>query len=102
MGAAFASLADRLRQFLAVAPVIQFYRVSDEYGEFSNFAPFPITLLGKVWPTSEHFFQAQKFAGTEHAEAIRQTPSPTIAARRGRDRKKPLRPDWEVVKDDVM
>jgi ribA/ribD-fused uncharacterized protein len=82
--------------------VIQFYRVSDEYGELSNFAPFPIALLGKVWPTSEHFFQAQKFAGTEHAEDIRQTPSPTIAARMGRDRKKPLRPDWEVVKDDIM
>jgi ribA/ribD-fused uncharacterized protein len=82
--------------------VIQFYSVSDEYGEFSNFAPFPITLRGKVWPTSEHFFQAQKFAGTKHAEAIRQTRSPMIAARMGRDRKKPLRRDWEAVKDDVM
>src|SRR5262249_15289615 len=30
--------------------VINFYRVSDEYGEFSNFAAFPITLGGKVWP----------------------------------------------------
>src|SRR5919204_2028438 len=83
-------------------PVIQFYSVSDEYGAFSNFAPFPITLRGKVWPTSEHYFQAQKFAGTEHAEAIRKTRSPMIAARMGRDRKKPLRRDWEAVKDDVM
>jgi ribA/ribD-fused uncharacterized protein len=82
--------------------VIQFYRVSDEYGEVSNFAAFPITLQGKVWPTSEHYFQAQKFAGTEHAEAIRRTRSPMIAARMGRDRKKPLRADWEAVKDDIM
>lgn len=82
--------------------VIQFYRVSDEYGEFSNFAAFPIKLQGKVWLTSEHYFQAQKFAGTEHAEAIRQTRSPMIAARMGRDRKKPLRRDWEAVKDDIM
>jgi N-glycosidase YbiA len=82
--------------------VIQFYSVSAEYGEFSNFAAFPITLKGKVWPTSEHYFQAQKFAGTAHAEAIRKTRSPMIAARMGRDRKKPLRRDWESVKDDIM
>jgi ribA/ribD-fused uncharacterized protein len=82
--------------------VIQFYRVSDEYGEFSNFAAFPISLDGKVWPTSEHYFQAQKFAGTEHAEAIRKTRSPMITARMGRDRKKPMRRDWEAVKDEIM
>lgn len=82
--------------------VIQFYRVSDEYGEFSNFAAFPIKLQDKVWPSSEHYFQAQKFAGTGHAEAIRKTRSPMIAARMGRDRKKPLRRDWEAVKDNVM
>jgi ribA/ribD-fused uncharacterized protein len=82
--------------------VINFYSVSEVYGEFSNFAPFPVTLRGKVWPTSEHYFQAQKFAGTEHAEAIRKTRSPMIAARMGRDRKKPLRRDWEAVKDNIM
>lgn len=82
--------------------VIHFYRVSDEHGHFSNFARYPIRLNGKLWPTSEHFFQAQKFAGTEHEEAIRQAKSPMIAARMGRDRSKPLRADWEAVKDDVM
>jgi ribA/ribD-fused uncharacterized protein len=82
--------------------VIHFYRVSDAYGEFSNFAAFPIRLRGKVWPTTEHYFQAQKFAGTDHEEAIRQTASPMIAARMGRTRKKPLRRDWEAIKDDVM
>ena len=82
--------------------VINFYTTSDEFGFFSNFAPYPIKLKGKIWPTSEHYFQAQKFAGTEHAEAIRQTRSPMIAARMGRDRKKPVRRDWEAVKEDVM
>lgn len=81
---------------------IHFYHVSDPYGEFSNFAPFPVTLQGKVWPTTEHYFQAQKFAGTAHAEAVRRAPSPMVAARMGRDRKKPLRRDWEAVKDGVM
>lgn len=85
-----------------MAATINFYRRNDEYGDFSNFAPFPITLQGKVWPTSEHYFQAQKFAGTEHEEAIRLEKSPMIAARMGRDRKNPLRADWESVKDEIM
>jgi hypothetical protein len=82
--------------------VIHFYRLDDEYGQFSNFAPFPIKLQGKIWPTSEHYFQAQKFAGTEHEEAIRRAKSPMLAARMGRSRSRPLRPDWETVKDAVM
>ena len=82
--------------------VIKFYKVNEPYGCFSNFAAYPIELDGKVWPTSEHYFQAQKFAGTEFEEEIRLTESPMIAARMGRDRKKPLRPDWERVKDEVM
>ena len=82
--------------------IIRFYRVEEAYGCFSNFAPYPIKLKGKEWPTSEHYFQAQKFAGTEHEEAIRLAKSPMIAARMGRSRKRPLRPDWEEVKDDIM
>ena len=82
--------------------VIHFYREKDAYGCFSNFAAYPITLHGKIWPTTEHYFQAQKFAGTEHEELIRQAPSPSEAARMGRQRSRPLRKDWESVKDDVM
>src|SRR4029078_8845976 len=81
---------------------ILFYRVREPYCEFSNFSPHPIRLKGKVWPTSEHYFQAQKFAGTEHEESVRLAKSPMVAARVGRDRSKPLRADWEAVKDDIM
>lgn len=81
---------------------INFYSVSAEFGEFSNFAAFPIRLKGKTWPTSEHYFQAQKFDDDEHREAIRKSNSPMIAARMGRSRKLPLRRDWESVKDSVM
>lgn len=81
---------------------ILFYRTQDAYGAFSNFSAHPFTLKGKVWPTTEHYFQAQKFPGTEHEEAIRVASSPMIAARMGRARSRPLRPDWEAVKDDVM
>src|SRR4051794_22382217 len=81
---------------------INFYRVSEPYGEFSNFSPHPFELKSQVWPTSEHYFQAQKFPGTDEEEAIRQAKSPMIAARMGRNREWPLRSDWEDVKEDIM
>jgi hypothetical protein len=81
---------------------ILFYRQNDSYGEFSNFSAHPFKLNGRVWPTSEHYFQAQKFAGTEHEEAVRNAKTPSMAAKLGRSRSLPLRTDWETVKDDVM
>ena len=81
---------------------IAFYKVSESYGELSNFAPFPVEIDGTVWPTTEHYFQAQKFPGTPRAEAIRRAVSPMIAARMGRSRQYPLRPDWEQVKNEIM
>jgi ribA/ribD-fused uncharacterized protein len=81
---------------------ILFYRVREPNGEFSNFSAHPIKLKGKTWPTSEHYFQAQKFAGTEYEEEIRRAKSPMMAARMGRSRKRPLRKDWESVKEAIM
>jgi hypothetical protein len=72
------------------------------YGGFSNFSKHGFELDGRFWPTSEHYFQAQKFAGTEHEEAVRQASAPKRAADMGRDRARPLRADWEQVKEDVM
>jgi ribA/ribD-fused uncharacterized protein len=40
--------------------VIRFYSTKADYSCFSNFSPHPIRLKGKLWPTSEHYFQAQK------------------------------------------
>lgn len=81
---------------------IHFYRERDKYGCFSNFSKHPIKINDKIWPTSEHFYQAQKFVGTIHEEEIRLAKTPMIAAKMGRDSKKPLRQDWEKVKDDIM
>ena len=81
---------------------IQFYSVSGEYGCLSNFSPHPVRLKGKTWPTSEHYFQAQKFAGTPDEEEVRLSKSPMVAARMGRSRQRPLRKDWESVKDRIM
>src|ERR1051325_956377 len=81
---------------------IMFYSMSEAYGAFSNFSSHPFVVRGVTWPTSEHYFQAQKFAGTPHEKDIRTASSPMIAARKGRDRKRPLRPDWERVKENIM
>jgi ribA/ribD-fused uncharacterized protein len=82
--------------------VINFYSTTGEYGCFSNFSKHAIHLKGKRWPTTEHYFQAQKFAGTEHEEEVRKCKTAREAASMGRSRKLPLRRDWESVKDRVM
>jgi ribA/ribD-fused uncharacterized protein len=82
--------------------VINFYSTTGEYGCFSNFSRHPITLKKKRWPTSEHYFQAQKFAGEPDEEEVRRAETAGIAAGMGRDRKRPLRRDWEAVKERVM
>ncbi len=81
---------------------ILFYATDKPYGEFSNFSRHPIEIGGLTWPTSEHYFQAQKFAGTPSAEEVRTQPTPMLAAQMGRRRDLPFRPDWDAVKDEVM
>ncbi len=82
--------------------VINFYSTTGEYGCFSNFSRHRLFLKEKMWKTSEHYFQAQKFAGTEFEEKVRLAPTPMESANLGRNRKFPLRKDWETVKDDIM
>ncbi len=82
---------------------IYFYSDREQpYGCFSNFSAHGFVLDDLYWPTSEHYFQAQKFAGTPIAQKIRGLNKPKEAANMGRDRSFPLRSDWESVKDDVM
>jgi N-glycosidase YbiA len=96
------SSANRGDAMAETTGIINFYSVSDEFGEFSNFAPYPFTLNGEWWPTSEHYFQAQKFEDKAYKIEIRTSNSPMLAARMGRDRKQKLRRDWESVKVSVM
>lgn len=81
---------------------IYFYSVADPYGEFSNFAYYPIRLKGKIWPTTEHYFQAQKSKENKLQEKIRRAKTPMLAARMGRNRKMKIRRDWESIKINVM
>jgi ribA/ribD-fused uncharacterized protein len=82
---------------------IRFYSAREQpYGCFSNFSAHPFELDGQWWPTSEHYFQANKFLSPADRDAVRSVTSPMQAARIGRSRSRPMGPDWEQVKDDLM
>jgi len=61
----------------------------------------PIILHELTWPSTEHFFQAQKFEDPSLRERIRKTMDPIEAKRLGRT-SKPLRSNWEEIKIGVM
>jgi N-glycosidase YbiA len=84
--------------------MIHFFDESAAYGFLSNFAACPIYLDGALWPTTEHFYQAMKYAGLDnaYAEAVRCAPSPLLAKQITRDPAHPPRADWDVVRDAVM
>jgi len=93
---------------------IYFYKVNAPYGCFSNFSPHPIHLDDQDWSTVEHYYQSQKFVGTEEEDlirVIRVAKTPEEAAALGRDRQarcqgtyrtSKLRLDWEQVKPQIM
>lgn len=82
--------------------ILDFYSRSKPYGEFSNFALFPIDVDGKLWPTSEHYYQAHKYTDSNLQEWVRKAQTPLEAAKRGRDKSKPKRKDWKEAKDAIM
>lgn len=82
---------------------IKFHSPDDvEYGCFSNFSQHGIHLDDKWWMTTEHYYQAQKFAGTDHCEEVRLSRTPKGAQRMGGERSRPLRSNWDEVIDDIM
>ncbi len=44
---------------------IRFHSTKGDCGWMSDFAYYPIRYAGKTWPITEHYLQAQKFAGTQ-------------------------------------
>jgi GTP cyclohydrolase II len=82
---------------------INFYHSDQPWGDLSNFSKHAIYLKNKIWPTVEHYYQAQKFSGTEHEETIRRSENPTLAKQIARDIPSSIvRPDWSTAKQEVM
>ncbi|EAC3252536.1 NADAR family protein, partial [Listeria monocytogenes] len=82
--------------------VIHFYSENADYGCFSNFSLHPVVIDGVTYPTTEHYFQAQKFIDKKIIKKVINTKKPIDAAKLGRNRDFPLRKGWESMKDEVM
>jgi N-glycosidase YbiA len=84
---------------------IYFYKVDRPYGYFSNFSLHAIELDNQHWPTVEHYYQAQKFVGSEMEyliDKIRSTTTPELAASIGRAPHHFPSNDWPQRKLAVM
>lgn len=83
---------------------IKFYNRDEPYYEFTNFYQAPVVIDDQCWPSTEHYFQAQKFVGTPYLEVIRRFPSAREAFQLSRNPtvSRWRRSDWDAVKDDVM
>jgi N-glycosidase YbiA len=83
---------------------IYFYKADQPYGCFSNFSAHGVELAGRSWPTAEHYYQAQKFLGSDQDlfERIYAAPTPEVAAKLGRSHPQAHRPDWDQIKLLVM
>lgn len=53
---------------------IKFWDHREPHGWLSNFWMAEIVIDGVPWPSAEHYYQAQKHAGTSLTEAIRREP----------------------------
>lgn len=84
---------------------IYFYKVDRPYGYFSNFSLHSIELDNHYWLTAEHYYQAQKFVGSEMEylmDKIRSAATPELAASIGRSPSHCTSDDWPQRKLAVM
>lgn len=79
-----------------------FCRLRDTWGEFSNFFPLGFTVNDIYYKTSEHYYQSKKFEGHPDEQDVIDAKGPEKSAQIGRDTSRPLRKDWDLIKDNVM
>lgn len=77
-----------------------FFWSNQNYHWLSNFEKVEITLDGKVWPSVEHYYQAQKSNDPLMQEEFRNYKS--AAKTKRKSKKLILRPDWDLIKISVM
>ena len=79
-------------------------KLDNEYRGFANFAPSPVVINGKRYPSVEHYVQAMKYPNEPMwQEAIRVAPTPLKAKQLGEQKEgHTLRPDWDAVREGIM
>lgn len=75
-----------------------------EFFVFSNFSSFQVRWSGRLWPTSEHAYQAAHFFETapQLVEDIYNATSAHRAFKIAKSNGDKAREDWEDVKVDIM
>ena len=88
----------------SVMKEIRFYRASEKpYGVFSNLYRRPIKFEGRIYPTSEHAYQAGKARKEEVREWLMAAPSPALLAMAAHGLYQwDIAPDWSRIKFDRM
>lgn len=82
---------------------IYFYNnVPKTYYEFTNFYGSPVTIDGKVWPTTEHYYQAMKFKDTNLQDKIRAMKRPSEVFDFAKTNRGNVRSNWQSVNLDFM
>jgi ribA/ribD-fused uncharacterized protein len=79
---------------------IRFFGTHGDMGFLSNFYPCEICIDGVLWPTVEHYYQAQKNIDPEYQEKVRESKTPGQAKKLGK--KVDLRKDWDNERNKVM
>jgi ribA/ribD-fused uncharacterized protein len=89
-------------QNIIMEQTIYFYAETDAYFELSNFYLRDVTIDSTVWPSTEHFYQAQKFICAAAREQIRASGSAAEAFYLGRNLAVARVDSWETKKLAVM
>ena len=89
---------------LVQPPEVRFYRANERpYGVFSNLFRRPIEFEGRMFPTSEHAYQAGKALKPAVRDWILAAPTPALAAMAAHGLYTwDIVPDWAEVKYDRM
>lgn len=97
--------------------ILYFGRDRERFGFLSHFYAAPVWIDGTIWPTVEHFYQAQKSADPAYRQAILVASTPGRAKRLAADPRAPHsqsshswfrkngllpRSDWHEVKLNLM
>jgi N-glycosidase YbiA len=97
--------------------ILYFARDRDQFGFLSHFHASPILLDGELWPTVEHYYQAQKSEDSAYRAAIRAALRPGMAKRLAAHPAAPRRisrdswfrrnatlprPDWPEIRLHIM
>jgi ribA/ribD-fused uncharacterized protein len=80
----------------------QIFFYEHEFYVFSNFSSFAIEWKGKLWPTSEHAYQAEKFDDETLREQIRAARSAHDAMKLAQANRTLYRTGWDEMKLRIM